>query len=163
MSICSAKDDKRKINADNNGTYASTLSQTTLQIINSSSTTIILQTAKATVLNPEENHSTETRLLFYSCSQRTYCTDDLKRKLNLKKVRAEVILLKRFASDERVLKELDVVQICVKGKLKAINTYIEAICIPFICSPIPNKNIDFSENSTKHLLRLQLAEHVRQK
>ena len=104
VSICSAKDDKRKIHADNNVTDASTSSQTTLQISNSS-TTIILQTAKATVLNPDENHSTETRLLFDSCSQRTYCTDDLKRKLNLKKVRTEVILLKHFASDEGVLKE----------------------------------------------------------
>ena len=48
-----------------------------------------------------------------------------------------------------------VVQICLKGKLKTINIYIEALCIPFICSPIPNQNIDFSGNSTKHLLRLQ--------
>ena len=129
-----------------------------MQISNSSSTLIILQTAKATVLNPDENHSTETRLLFDSCSQRTYCTDDLKRKLNLKKVRSEVILLKRFAPGEGVLKELDVLQICIKGKLKAINIYIEALCIPFICSTIPNQDIDFSENSTKHLLRLQLAD-----
>ena len=66
-----------------------------------------------------------------------------------------MILLKCFASDEEVLKELGVVQICVKGKLKTINTYTEALCIPFICSPIPNQNIDFSGNSTKHLLRLQ--------
>ena len=129
-----------------------------LQISNSSSTRIILQTAKATVLNPDEHHSTETRLLFDSCSQRTYCTEDLKRKLNLKKVRTEAILLKRFASDKGDLKELDVVQTSVKGKLKTINTYIETLCIPFICSPIPNQNIDFSENSTKHLLRLQLAD-----
>ena len=49
-------------------------------------------------------------------------------------------------------------QICVKAKLKTTNTYIEALCIQFVCSPIPNQNIDFSENSTKHLLRLQLAD-----
>ena len=101
-SISSVKDDKRTTNADNNVTDFGTSSQTTLQISNSSSTTIILQTAKATVLNLDENHSTETRLLFDSCSQRTYCIDDLKRKLNLKKVRTEVILLKRFALDEGV-------------------------------------------------------------
>ena len=109
-------------------------------------------------MNRDENHSPETRLQFDSCSQRTYyCTDDFKSKLNLERVRTEVILLKRFASDEGVLIELDVVQICVKGKLKTINTYIEALCIPFICSPIPNQNTDFSENSTKHPLHLQLA------
>ena len=97
----------------------------TLQISNSSSTKIILQTAKAAVFNPDKKHLTETRLLFDSCSQCKYCTDDLKGKLNWKKVRTEVILLKRFASDEGVLKELDVVQIYVKEKLKVINTCIE--------------------------------------
>ena len=102
--------------------------QMALQISNSSSTAIILQTAKATALNPDENYSTETRLQYDSCIQRIYYTDDLKRKLNLKKVRDEKILLKRVPSDEGVFKELDVVQICVKGKLKVINTYIEALC-----------------------------------
>ena len=63
-----------------------------------------------------------------------------------------------FSSGEGVLRELEFVQICVKEKLKTINTYIEALCIPFTCSPIPNQNIDFSENSTKHLFRLQLAD-----
>ena len=42
--------------------------------------------------------------------------------------------------------------------LKTINTYIVALCIPFICSPKQNQNIYFSENSIKHLLRLQLAD-----
>ena len=88
--------------------------QTTLHVSNSSSIKIILQTAKVAVLNPDENHSTETRLLFDSCSRHTYFYDDLKRKLKLKKVRTEVILSKGFASDEGFLKELDVVQICVK-------------------------------------------------
>ena len=64
--ICSAKDDKSKINPDNNVTGASIPSQTTLQVSNSSFATVILQTAKATVLNPDENHSTEIHLLFDS-------------------------------------------------------------------------------------------------
>ena len=157
MSIHSAKDDKRKAYEDNNVTNASNPSKTTLQISNSSSTTIMLQTAKATVLNPEENHSTEKPLLFDSCSRRAYLTDDLKRKLHLKKVRTEAILLKCFASEEGVLTELDVVQICIKRKLKVINTYI-ASCVPFICSLIRNQNIDFPENPTKHLQRLQFSD-----
>ena len=69
-----------------------------------------------------------------------------------------MILSKRFAADEWVLKELDIVQICVKGKLKTINTYIEALRISFICSPILNQNIDFSEKSAKHLICLHLAD-----
>ena len=64
----------------------------TLQISNSSSTVIISQTAKVTVLNPDKNYLTETRLLFDSFRQRRYCNDNLKRILNLKKVRTEVII-----------------------------------------------------------------------
>ena len=69
-----------------------------------------------------------------------------------------MILLKSYASNEGVLKELDVMKKFLKQKLKTINTYIEALCISFICSLIQNQNDDFSENSTKHLLRLRLAD-----
>ena len=60
MSICSAKEDMRKTNADENVTDSSTPSQAALQISNSSSTTIISHTAKANpkVLNSDEDHST---------------------------------------------------------------------------------------------------------
>ena len=116
------------------------------------------ETSKITFLHRTPLVAASVRLLFDSYSQPTYWTDDLKGKLNLKNVRAAVILSKRFASDEGVLKELDAIQICVKGKLKAISAYIETLSIPFICPPLPNQNIDFSENSTKHLLRLQLAD-----
>ena len=47
-------------------TDASTPSQNSLQISNSSSTTINLQTAKTTVLNPDKNNLTDPPLLFDS-------------------------------------------------------------------------------------------------
>ena len=47
--------------------------------------------------------------------------------------------MKRFASDEGVLKILDVFQICARGKTKNVSVYIEALCIPFLCSPLQDQ------------------------
>ena len=54
-------------------------------------------------------------------------------------MRKETFLMNRFASDEGVWKVLDVVQICVRGKTKNINIYIEALCIPLLCSPVQDQ------------------------
>ena len=64
---------------------------------------------KDTILHRAPLVAASARLLFDSYSQLKYWTDDLKRKLNLRKVRAAVILLKYFVLDEGVLKELDAV------------------------------------------------------
>ena len=49
--------------------------------------------------------------------------------------------MKRFASDEGILRTLDVVHICVRGKTKPVNIYIEALCLPFQCSPLQNQDL----------------------
>ena len=58
------------------------------------------------------------RILFGQCSQGTYCTYSLQKTLKLKTVRKETNLMKSFVSDERVLKILDVVKICLREKLR---------------------------------------------
>ena len=42
--------------------------------------------------------------------------------------------MKNFATEEDVLKEVPVVQVCVKSKTKSTNVYIEALSIPFLRS-----------------------------
>ena len=73
-------------------------------------------------------------MIFDSGSQRTYCAEALKDTLNLKPIRSELILIKRFATEEGVLKEIDVVQFSVKSKIESANVYLEALNIPFLCS-----------------------------
>ena len=58
-------------------------------------------------------------MIFDSGEQRTYWREAWKDRLNLKPIRSELILIKRFATEEGVLKEIDVVQICVKSKTKS--------------------------------------------
>ena len=96
---------------------------------------------------------------FDSGSQTTYCTETLKDTLNLKPIRSELILMKRFATEEGVLKERDVVQICVKSKTKSTNVYIEALSIPFLCSSIQGQSIEtFDISKYKYLQNLDFAD-----
>ena len=156
VSICD------KDNRDNNITRdLSDENQLTLHV-NSQNSSVLLQSAIAQLLNTDESQfNTECRILFDSCSQRTYVTKNLCEKLNLKPVRKETVVLKRFASDDRVLKTLDVVQICVKGQTRAINVYIDALCIPFICSHLEKHNLDLIQEQYTHLRGLTLAENPR--
>ena len=138
--------------------------------IHSNPQSILLQIAFINVLNTEEKHFANCRVIFDSGSQRTYCTEALKDTLSLKPIRCELILMKRFATDKGVLKEIDVVEICVKSKTKSTNVYIEALSISFLCLSIQGqsaeildiskynylKNLDFadkytSDNSEKHI------------
>ena len=101
------------------------------------SRTDLLHTAKAEILSSDENIKAYRRILISQCS---YCTGSLRKTLKLKTVRKETNLMKRFASDEGVLKILDVVQICARGKTKNVNVFIETLCIPLLCSPIKIKH-----------------------
>lgn len=60
--------------------------------------------------------------------------------MNLKTIQIELILLKRFASDESVLRDPDVV---VNGDIKTVSTYIEAPSINLVYSPLHHQNYTF--------------------
>lgn len=60
--------------------------------------------------------------------------------MNLKTIQIELILLKRFASDESVLRDPAVV---VNGDIKTVSTYIEAPSINLVYSPLHYQNYTF--------------------
>ena len=49
----------------------------------------------------------------------------------------------------------------MKGRTRAINVYIDALCIPFICSPLEKHNLDLLQEQYTHLRGLTLAENPR--
>ena len=67
-----------------------------------------------------------------------------------------VVTRGRFAGTEGTLKCLDVVQLCIMG-MKDISVYIEALCIPRICSPVKVPTNECIQRNFKHLSKLQLA------
>ncbi|XP_065652958.1 uncharacterized protein LOC136080271 [Hydra vulgaris] len=119
---------------------------------------VILQSAKATATNPDNTLSSCIRVLFDGCSHRTYITDALSEKLKLKKISTESLIIKRFASDEGLIKTLDVVCVCLKGRDPKNNIYMEALCIPFICSPLKNPNFNLLQQKYVYLKGIPLAE-----
>ena len=61
---------------------------------------IMVQSAVVCVSNVKDYEtSTISRVLYDNCSQRTYITTSLKKKLKLRTIRKENILIQRFPSD----------------------------------------------------------------
>ena len=122
---------------------------------------VLLQCAVTAVHNPKNiSLITDARILFDSASQRTYITTEMAQRLKLTELRKEPILIKTFMSDEGVVQNLMVVELCVRGKKNVIVT-IEALCIPLICSPLSNQYIDKAIQNNSHLQNLELAEYDR--
>ena len=111
---------------------------------------IILQSALAEVSDTNEKRSSNTCILFDGGSQRTYLTDRLRNRLQLRCIRKEKLILKRFGCTEGVLKCLDVVQVCLKGK-NGIKVYMEALCVPQICSALKVPSISWVKNNYQYL------------
>ena len=121
-------------------------------------TGVLLQTAQATVSGVDENKYVLTRVMLDSGSQRTYISDQLKNKLNLRPIRKEKIVLKTFGNTKSELKSLDVCQLKIKHRTGESHTFIEALCIPTICSAIKNQNTKFAKENYEHLIDIDLAE-----
>ena len=115
---------------------------------------ILLQTAWAKVCNDQSQ--VETRILFDSGSQRSYVTEEVRKKLKASIVRTEKVILNTFGAASSKAKTLDVVELKVVGKGKVVS--VEALCVPEVCNPIKGQNISFARNKYPHLTGLGLAD-----
>ena len=71
-------------------------------------------------------------------------------------------MIQRFASDEGHIEELDVMQLCLSGKTKNLNYYVEALCVPCISSPLKEHFVQETQRQFNHLKELQLSETKQQ-
>lgn len=113
-----------------------------------------MQTAKAVATNEDGTRSTLVKLLFYSGSQGSYVTENLRGKLHLKSPQTEQLNLNTFRESKYKKQNCDVVnlQIQKSGCDDAIN--ISALTFPVICSPLPGKvSVNYP-----HLDGLELAD-----
>ena len=96
-------------------------------------------------LNIDESQSLTSRILFDSGSQRTYVTDNVRKQLKLKTIRKENIMIKTFGQiNDSEMKSLDVVQFKVKYRSENKYVFVEALCVPVICSPLDKAIFIFS-------------------
>ena len=118
---------------------------------------VLLQTAWVKVKNnnPRFNYCL---LLFDSCSQLSYITPSLCKKLNLKTIDSKEINIKTFGNNN-TNQILDRVKVYVQGN---DGVDIEIICfVKEICSPLNGQYIETACKNYNHLKYLKLADHHR--
>lgn len=81
----------------------------------SSSEMVLMQTASTEVMNPRNYLQVETRIIFDSGSQRTYISQRLASKLQLKGERKEEIKLVTFGSDKPKTVKTSSVNLCISN------------------------------------------------
>jgi hypothetical protein len=104
-----------------------------------SNSTVLLQTARAVAINPLNGRSTTVRILFDSGSQRTYLTDDLRNKLNLKALYQERLNLNTFGENNYKSKRCDTVELQLQRPGHSEVFELKCLSFPTICTPLPSK------------------------
>ena len=129
------------VNTDTNGNY------------------VLLQTAIADVSKPNDpNVWAAVRLMFDSCSQKSYITNKLHSELRLPVIGREILLVKTFGEVTPKLGTCDIVQMCEHTR-DGLAVYISCYSVPEICSPISCQVIEVAKSTYPHLWGLTLADN----
>jgi len=147
----SSSGDQTENDTENNGVTTATTNSKSAN----SKRRVLLQTATAIATNDEGSKAITIRLLFDNGSQRSYITDNLRSKLQLKSLQKERLNLNTFGETKYKKQNCDVVSLHIRKSSEsndAIN--ISALTFPVICSPLPGKvSVNYP-----HLDGLELAD-----
>ena len=121
---------------------------------------VLLQTAVGFITDVKEKEELEIRIVFDSCSQQTYITEKVARKLNLTPSRELKIYIKPFGKDIEEIITAKEYCVCIKPIERDRAIYVNAIAIPIICSPVSNKKTKIAINKHPFLKKLKLADKV---
>ena len=121
---------------------------------------ILLQTASTTAMNPSDaSICAQARFILDGGSQRTYITSEAKERLQLPAERKEKIMIKTFGSNERSLRDCDVVNVDLQTKRDGV-LRLDALVVPFICDPLMCQPTSETSEMYLHLDGLELADPV---
>ena len=121
---------------------------------------VLLQTATAEVVRPDnDSNPLNVRLIFDSCSQRSYVTQAVKEKLHLPVVGRDSLLIKTFGESDARLRTCEIVQVGIKT-LCDTTVYIQAYVVPVICGPLTQQPTELTRSSYEHLRELPLADRA---
>ena len=115
---------------------------------------VILQTATALATNEDGSKSAKVKLLFDSGSQRSYITEGLKSRLNIKPKKTETLHLNTFGERSYRKQKCEVSPFLLRTN-KNEDVMISALSFPVICSPLTAK---IEVDQYPHLQGLQLAD-----
>ena len=121
---------------------------------NTSNRGVVLQTAKTYAFGPDPNSKQLVRVLFDLCSQRTYISEELKQKLNLKSLKTETLNLNTFRTDKFRKQKCDLIEINLEGRDGSV-IRLKPLVFPIICSPLSSS---ININEFPHLQGLEFAD-----
>ena len=123
-----------------------------------------MQTALSEVSQPRDKSDSsplvKARLLFDTGSSRSYITEDMRRKLNLKASRTETLSTAGFGNAKRKTQTFDIVDVQITLQDKSVKT-LEVAVIPVISSPILKQPLNLSKHPS--IAKMTLAEPLTNK
>ena len=153
QSICPLRDQGKPKPKEDSSELTGEPKTTTTTVSSKAKGTVLLQTARATAVNDVTTETASVRILLDTGSQRTYITNRLKEKLNLRPVKSETLHLNTFGDQRYTKQRCDVVNLRLQGSQGEIE--ISALCFPKICSAVSAK---INVNNYAHLQGLELAD-----
>ena len=115
---------------------------------------VMLQTATAIATNEDGCKSVRVKILFDNGSQRSYITNSLKSKLNIKPKKTEVLHLNAFGERSYQKQKCEVLPLFLRSNENE-DIMISALSFPVICSPLSTR---IEVDQYPHLRGLQLAD-----
>ena len=97
-------------------------------------------------------------MIFYSGSQKSYVSYDLRDALNLPTVRREMLTIKTFGSEIGRLKSYDVTQFAVRSPYDGVTVFVSAYVVPTVCAPLRDQATDLAVAEYPYLNGLPLAD-----
>ena len=100
------------------------------------------------------------RVLFDSCSQRSFINSDVSLKLKLPIVKKERMMVKAFETENEKPSLIDIVHARVRGVEKNITVEVVLCVIKNICSPIAYQTMELAQATYEHMIELDLADRT---
>ena len=117
-----------------------------------------LPTAQGIVSDSLTGVGQKVRVLFDSCSQKSYISEEIRNTLKLKSCRREAMIIRGFGSTNDEMKYVDVVKVVLCDILKRFSIEVELYVVPLICSPLTGQKIELAQATYEHLIELKLAD-----
>eukprot|EP00795_Rhopilema_esculentum_P009664 gene9664-biopygen11063 len=118
-------------------------------------TNVMLQTATAIAYGEDRSKKVTVSILFDNGSQKSFISEELKRKLELKSENTEILNLNTFGSERYIKKSSDRVKVNIVVQDEVVT--VSALTSPAVCSPL-NTRVDVSHYP--HLNGLAPADSV---
>ena len=115
---------------------------------------VLLQTANTIAYKEGESTGVPVRILFDNGSQRSYITENLKRKLNLKPVKKETVHLNTFGGEKFSKSVCSLVKLNLRG-VSDERVELTALSFPTLCTNLPAR-VDLTQYP--HLDNLEFAD-----